>query len=332
MRRFLTPLAIAAALWAAPATAQIQPDVTVNPNASGTKVLLYPGGKYGRVERPLLQPGEADPNAPVYLHMPRKHAAPRVAAKPKPKPAAIAAAPQPQATASLSDLPKESAASLVMQDAARPAPAKPAPAKPKPVAVARQTPKKAPPPSDDSATSFLSGGQPAAQTPAPPKRVAVAKQAPAPSKQPPPSDTAATSFLSGNQTDNFPTIPSPPPPRVASTAPNEISSPVAGTQRSSIQFSPGAEEPSQSATETVRTLAPSLSTALWSGTAHVQLEAYGGAHGDKGSDARRLSLKRALIIRQMLIDDGIPSERIVVRAMGGASSGALDRVDISVAS
>src|SRR6185312_5860029 len=102
-------------------------------------------------------------------------------------------------------------------------------------------------------------------------------------------------------------------------------------KRNSILFAPGAEEPPVSALDSVRSLTPSLTAALWSGTAHVQLEAFGGKANDKSSDARRLSLKRALIIRQLLIDDGIPSERIVVRAMGGAPSGAPDRVDIFVA-
>ncbi len=284
---------VAGVLLAAPAAAQIQPDVTVNPNATGTRVLLYPGGKYGRVERSLLQPGETDPNAPIRLHMPRKHTAPRVASKPKPRTAPkaeVAAAPPPQSTASLNDLPKESAARLIMEASPPPQPAKPKPAPPKPVAVAKRTPPPQPkkPPSDDNATSFLSGDLPDS-TPAPPQQ------------------------------------------HVASVGPNEIAAPTAGAPKSSILFSPGQEEPPQTAAETVRNLAPGLSTALWSGTAHIQLEAYGGAHGDKGSDARRLSLKRALIIRQLLIDDGIPSERIVVRAMGGAVSGAPDRVDIFVA-
>ena len=56
-----------------------------------------------------------------------------------------------------------------------------------------------------------------------------------------------------------------------------------------------------------------------------------GSEGDKGSDARRLSLKRALAIRQVLIDDGVPAERIDVRAMGGVDdTGPADRVDVFV--
>ena len=63
----------------------------------------------------------------------------------------------------------------------------------------------------------------------------------------------------------------------------------------------------------------------------MQLEAYGGSPGDKSSDARRLSLKRALAVRQLLIDDGVPSGRIDVRAMGGVDDkGPVDRVDVFV--
>ena len=63
----------------------------------------------------------------------------------------------------------------------------------------------------------------------------------------------------------------------------------------------------------------------------IQIQAFGGRRGDKGSDARRLSLKRALAIRQVLIDDGVAAERIDVRAMGGADdSGPADRVDVYI--
>ena len=66
-------------------------------------------------------------------------------------------------------------------------------------------------------------------------------------------------------------------------------------------------------------------------SSRIQLLAYGGARGDKGSDARRLSLKRALAIRQVLIDDGVPADRIDVRAMGGVDdSGPVDRVDVYI--
>ncbi len=319
----LNSFALAAGLTlaaAGPAAAQIQPDVTVNPNASGTQVLLYPGGHYGRVVRPLLQPGERDPNAPIVLHMPRKH---RHIAQAKPKPrleTAAAAPPKEQAppdTVPVSALPKESAASLLADE-----PIKPSPAKPRPVAKKQVAAVQPPPPKPAVAPKQAA-----------PKQVVAAK-APPPKKNAASSSQDVSAFvLSGDQSQPAAQPPAAsqpapaPPPRVASLEPGaaELS------KRSSILFAPGAEEPPANALDSVKAMTASLTAALWSGTAHVQLEAFGGKPGDKSSDARRLSLKRALIVRQLLIDDGIPSERIVVRAMGGASDGAPDRVDIFVA-
>ena len=103
------------------------------------------------------------------------------------------------------------------------------------------------------------------------------------------------------------------------------------TKRSVILFAAGASDPARSALGAIKYLAGDLNTAMTSAGARVQLIAYGGDKGDKGSDARRLSLKRALAIRQVLIDDGVPSERIDVRAMGGADDGGpSDRVDVYV--
>jgi len=344
MDRFVKPFVLAAVLMlaaASPASAQIQPDVTANPNASGTRVLLYPGGQYGRVMRPLLEPGERDPNAPIVLHMPRRHAHRTAQAKPKPVAAAIASAAPParapkppkqaphEDTVPLSALPDESAAKLVMSEPS--APTKPRPAAPKQVAVAKPPP--APPKPQPMATK-------APPKQAAPKQVAAAKPPP---KGLPPAPTETEAFVvSGDQSGGSAAIPpsAPPPSAPAQQAPTRTASvetPATNTastelsKRSSILFTPGAEEPPAGALDTIKGMTASLTAALWSGTAHIQLEAFGGKSGDKSSDARRLSLKRALIIRQLLIDDGIPSERIVVRAMGGAGSGALDRVDIFVA-
>jgi len=101
------------------------------------------------------------------------------------------------------------------------------------------------------------------------------------------------------------------------------------TKRGAVLFDKGVSNPSPSQFRGVKLLAGDVSTALEAGASRVQLEAYGGAPGDKSSDARRLSLKRALAVRQLLIDNGVPSNRIDVRAMGGTDDyGANDRVDV----
>lgn len=60
----------------------------------------------------------------------------------------------------------------------------------------------------------------------------------------------------------------------------------------------------------------------------VRLAAFSGRAGDLSSDARRLSLARALAIRAYLSTRGISTERVDVLAFGGATDGVTDRVDV----
>jgi outer membrane protein OmpA-like peptidoglycan-associated protein len=137
---------------------------------------------------------------------------------------------------------------------------------------------------------------------------------------PPPSAAAPTRMAKAN-----------PPPASITTPPGaEVEAPGL-SKRSVILFAPQAADPAESALGAIKFLAGDLNAAMTSASARVQIQAYGGTRGDKGSDARRLSLKRALAIRQVLIDDGVPAERIDVRAMGGVDDkGPADRVDIYV--
>ncbi|WP_142848306.1 OmpA family protein [Telmatospirillum sp. J64-1] len=61
----------------------------------------------------------------------------------------------------------------------------------------------------------------------------------------------------------------------------------------------------------------------------LQLVAYASGDESDTSKARRLSLSRALAVRAYLMDNGVDSERIEVRALGHKSSeGEPDRVDV----
>lgn len=113
---------------------------------------------------------------------------------------------------------------------------------------------------------------------------------------------------------------------VATTAP------LAGlTKRGAILFEHNSTNPNPSQLDGIKLLAGDLNSAIEAGATHIQLQAFGGAPGDKSSDARRISLKRALAIRQLLIDNGVPASRIDVRAMGGVTDkGEPDRVDVYV--
>jgi outer membrane protein OmpA-like peptidoglycan-associated protein len=123
-----------------------------------------------------------------------------------------------------------------------------------------------------------------------------------------------------------------PPHAGSSTHPPATDDEHAGlTKRGAVLFEKGVTDPSPAQFDGVKLLAGDLTTALESGASRIQLEAYGGAPGDKSSDARRLSLKRALAVRQLLIDNGVPSNRIDVRAMGGIDDkGPTDRVDVFI--
>jgi outer membrane protein OmpA-like peptidoglycan-associated protein len=268
-------------------------NVTVNPQGGGGSQVLYdPGTGQQRIVPPLLQPWQ---NEPIRLRPPGSK---RRTAPP----------------------PSEAVASV---------PETPAPARPrKRTAEPRPAPPPAsPPPAQQSAPSSafsdftdLISRQPAAPPPAappPPKKAAVAP--------PRPPAVIETPRLA------------PPVEKPVQKASIEPAKPAKarvsqGTAKDTITFAPNASDPSTSAVAAVRALANSLNAALGDSNARVQLMAYAGMRGEKSSDTRRLSLKRALVIRQLLIDDGVPAERIDVFARGGADDDPLDRVDVFVKS
>lgn len=167
--------------------------------------------------------------------------------------------------------------------------------------------------------SFGEDSQSAAPPPAPsPQKASVSRAAPATRTASLPPETSTAKTSPGSETA---------PPRVR--AKNDEHAGLA--KRGAVLFDKGVSNPSAAQFKGVKLLASDVSTALERSAARVQLEAYGGTPGDKSSEARRLSLKRALAVRQLLIDGGIPSNRIDVRAMGGVvDKGPNDRVDVFV--
>jgi outer membrane protein OmpA-like peptidoglycan-associated protein len=93
-----------------------------------------------------------------------------------------------------------------------------------------------------------------------------------------------------------------------------------------LDFETGSAKLSDSTRATLQDLASTLKET--SGQ-RIQLMAYAKGGDDGASRARRLSLSRALAVRSFLIDQGIRSTRMDVRALGDtAQAGPLDRVDI----
>jgi hypothetical protein len=61
----------------------------------------------------------------------------------------------------------------------------------------------------------------------------------------------------------------------------------------------------------------------------VQLRAFAEGTEESASQARRLSLVRALAVRSYLMEKGVRSTRVDVRALGAkAEDGPADRVDV----
>jgi len=183
--------------------------------------------------------------------------------------------------------------------------------------------------------------KPAAK-PKPQPKTAVAAATPPPAAAYNPGFGSFDQGAAGLSLSRMPPAAPPPPTQMAKANPppaTVTAPPAAGgetpglSKRSVILFAPQAADPAESALGAIKFLAGDLNSAMTSASSRVQIQAYGGNRGDKGSDARRLSLKRALAIRQVLIDDGVAAERIDVRAMGGVDDkGPADRVDVFVKS
>jgi outer membrane protein OmpA-like peptidoglycan-associated protein len=111
----------------------------------------------------------------------------------------------------------------------------------------------------------------------------------------------------------------PPPSSIPSATPPD------GTQVLRIEFGSSSSTLSPQNEAQLKNLV----TQLGGGDSRVQLKAFASGSADNLSAARRMSLSRALAVRSYLIEQGIRSTRIDVRALGLAGdSGPLDRVDV----
>ncbi len=173
---------------------------------------------------------------------------------------------------------------------------------------------------------------PPVSTAAKPKQIArtVAPPPPAPpnaAMQPPP----ATRKVVKSRTSAARRVPKAEPARAKPKQVASLSKSTASVRSGSlrrIEFPPGSAKLSNKAALGLKNVAAALSndTGL-----RIQLLAYAGRNNDSASQSRRLSLSRALAARSKLIDQGVRSTRIDVRALGNKSAGGpADRIDIIV--
>lgn len=95
-----------------------------------------------------------------------------------------------------------------------------------------------------------------------------------------------------------------------------------------IEFDSGSDQLDDDAIDAVNKLADVL---LKNATAHITLVAYADGKTMSPRESRRLSLARALAVRDYLTVKGVPSSRVDVRAMGvNVPSGDPNRIDVKV--
>lgn len=95
-----------------------------------------------------------------------------------------------------------------------------------------------------------------------------------------------------------------------------------------VLFSAGSAKLDKAATAGMKRIAEAMNS---DASMRIQLLAYAGGASISASQARRLSLSRALAARSYLIGQGVRSTRIDVRALGNKSSaGPPDRIDLRV--
>jgi outer membrane protein OmpA-like peptidoglycan-associated protein len=127
-----------------------------------------------------------------------------------------------------------------------------------------------------------------------------------------------------------PTAPAAVPPPVVRPAPPPAALPAAGTAtvaETRLLFRPGSAELPDGAPAALDQLAGLLTVA---DRQRLQLRAYASGSADAPVEARKLSLARALRVRDYLAGRGVDSVRVDLRplGLGGGTSGPEDRVDL----
>jgi outer membrane protein OmpA-like peptidoglycan-associated protein len=214
---------------------------------------------------------------------------------------------------------------------ARPPVSPAAPAMPKPVVSQAAAPARlAPPPPPRITAPKAPSPKPVAKAAAP--RLASKTAAPPPVKRlsPPPPPPPTVVARAPEKTVMAAAAPPPPkaPPLQANTAPKRqkvATLSPAGDNLLQVRFRAG----SSVLTDQDEIGLKSMVKKVAATETRLQLKAYAEAKGNDTSKARRLSLSRALAVRSFLIENGLRSTPIDVRALGIArDGGAPDRVDI----
>lgn len=337
------------------------PGATQAPSYSGPRGLLMPGGRMPTSRLHLTPPSKATAKAPKLTPpgskpsaQPKKTrvAAPKVMPKsslavppmtasarggivpppppmiqamptPKTMPKSVAKAPMPAPIPTPMPAPKASPkadAKATPPKPAAPAPvvAKAPPPAPKTVPMPAPKPmvkKAAPPPAPKP--PVVAVAKPAAAPPPAPKPTPIPVPKIAVSAPPPPPAQAVRQV----------TVPMPTQPTTQTAATPPVTSLKAGDVLR-VPFPDTEAKLPNSEKTMLQTIAARMAADK---TLRLQLKAYAGGRDLSASKARRLSLSRALSVRSYLIEKGVRSTRIDVRALGNKTTEPpVNRVDLNV--
>ncbi len=312
--------------------------VQAGPAQVGTPGVAYrlPGTGQLVISRPstLLFPPSTFPRSRLLVPAPAEHAA-RAAASPS-------TGPDSGAAQSRLLVPKPAAPQIAQPESASPESAPPV-ATAVPREPVTEAPEPAPPiapvaePTPPPIAPIAPTAEPIA--PAAPPAVAALPQEPEPAAEPPSASSLTEELQSAPPAE--PSTPAPAPAPAAEPTPEPEAKPdpepepsqtaalppagsLVGEMR--LVFSDGSAELTAAASSQLDSVAKDL---LSNADARVQLLAYAKASAEGTSRARRLSLSRALAVRAYLIEKGVRSTRMDVRALGsGFEDGPPDRVDV----
>lgn len=253
-------------------------------------------------------------------------APPPPAAAPKPIPKPVAKAPAPKKAAP--PPPPQPQAAPKPPKVPAPVVAKAPPPPPPAMATSKATPKPKPAPKVEAKPAAEAKPEPVAK-PAP-KPAPVAK-APEPTKAapPPPVVAKAPPAAPTPKPATQVTVPLPVSPTTnTQTAARTPSAAVKSSDSMRVTFEAGDAKLPADAKEGLANLAKMLAGQK---SLRLRLKAYAGGEDMSSSKARRLSLSRALSVRSYLIEQGVRSTRIDVRALGNKTSEEpVNRVDLAV--
>lgn len=187
----------------------------------------------------------------------------------------------------------------------------PKPAQPRRPAASR--PARQPKPEDSKQGAQHNAAKPPAPVamPVPPRPPALPVAPPAIAALPPPIQVPVAR-------------PQPPPPVPVSADAPGVVAPVSGGVRTT--FGPDRSDLNAETEEAIRAFARGVKD----GAGAIHVMAYAAGAGNDPSAPRRLSLARALAARAVLMNEGIASTRIYVRALGvPGGDGPADRVDVT---